>query len=213
KRILCYRCFSLQHHNTLVTESSPQGLRNTQQFGSLDFLKTKQNPLLVIVADLMDLPASLDPVAHLLKNTTSRILLVVNKFDLLPAKARAHEQRLRDWVLQQCKECGFSTHDILHVSFISARKGWGVHALVKRLQHARLPTDDVYLVGCTNAGKSALVNQLVAQGGSMRDNKGSTEMRALTASLRKKYSVTSAPMPGTTLGMVRIPLYALGLGS
>ncbi|CAO3593674.1 unnamed protein product [Absidia cylindrospora] len=61
-----------------------------------------------------------------------------------------------------------------------------------------LPTDDVYVVGSVNAGKSALIHQLL------------NHARTLN---KHHYKPTSSSMPGTTLGLVRIPLHILGLAT
>ncbi|KAL0083639.1 hypothetical protein J3Q64DRAFT_1641954, partial [Phycomyces blakesleeanus] len=210
---VCQRCHKLKHNNKLTTESSPQFLRETQQYGSLDFLKTKRDPLLVVVIDLTDLPSSLTPVVKMLNgNPSARIVLAANKFDLLPGRARLHEQRLRDWIVHQAKLTGLPTQQIQWVSLVSARKGWGISGLVRRLGEARLPTDDIYMVGCTNVGKSALVNQMLSQGGRGTTGVESAVARAYKASVKKRYSITSSAIPGTTMGTIKVPLHAFGLG-
>ncbi|KAI9015282.1 hypothetical protein CLU79DRAFT_765952 [Phycomyces nitens] len=212
KTIICQRCHKLKHNNKLTTESSPQFLRETQQYGSLDFLKTKQNPLVVAIIDLIDLPSSLEPVIKMLSgNSSARVILAANKFDLLPKTARLHEQRLRDWIVHQAKLAGLPTQQIQWVSLISARKGWGVSGLIRRLESVLLPTDDIYMVGCTNAGKSALVNQMLSQAGSKKTGEPDI-VSAYKANARKRYKITSSAIPGTTMGTIKVPLRAFGLG-
>ncbi|KAI9322304.1 hypothetical protein BX666DRAFT_1849593, partial [Dichotomocladium elegans] len=189
KRVICKRCYLLEHRS--ASQTSPQFLRATQQYASLEFLRTKQHPLVVVVLDIADLPFSLP---RLPINSGARLILAANKVDLLPERARRHEQRIRDWIVQHVKQQGIPTSQIRHVSLLSATKGWGVQGLLRKIDEERLPTDDVYFVGATNVGKSALVNQIISQ---------------QRVSDKKRFRITSSPAPGTTMGTIRIPLHAV----
>lgn len=207
-RVVCQRCHTLEHQHKVTTESTPEFLRASQQFGSLEFLKTKTDPLIVVVFDITDLPASLGNLPQLLnKNPGARLLLAANKIDILPKSARRHEQRLRDWIVSHMKSLGISTQQIVSTSLISAKKGWGVQSLMRKIDRERRPTDDIYLVGCTNVGKSALVNQFMSQIRGSLDPQG----RQLKAQLRDQFKITSSAIPGTTMGTIKIPLHALGM--
>lgn len=210
ERNVCQRCYALQHHNASTTSSTPDFLRSSQQFGSLDFLKTKRDPLMVAVFDVTDLPASMGHLPKLLQqNPGARILLAANKMDLLPASARRHEQRIRDWILQHMKSIGVPSQQVVSVTLISAKKGWGIPTLMRKMDRERLPTDDIYLVGSTNVGKSALVNQFMSQIRGTLDAEG----RRLKSQLKAQYKITSSAVPGTTMGTIKVPLHALGMTS
>lgn len=210
ERNVCQRCYALQHHNNSTTASTPAFLRASQQYGSLEFLKTKQDPLIITVLDVTDLPASLGDLPKLIsKNPGARILLAANKMDILPASARRHEQRIRGWILQHVKSLGLPTRQILSVTLISAKKGWGIPNLMRKMDREKRPTDDIYLVGCTNVGKSALVNQFMSQIRGTLDTAG----RQFKSQLKAQYKITSSTIPGTTMGTIKIPLHALGMSS
>lgn len=207
-RTVCQRCHRLEHQHRATTASTPAFLRASQQFGSLEFLKTKMDPLIVVVFDIMDLPGSLGNLPEIMKsNPGARYLLAANKMDILPRSARQHEQRLRDWIVSYMKSIGVPTHQVLSTTLLSAKKGWGVQTLMRKIDRERRPTDDVYLVGCTNVGKSALVNQFMSQIRGSLDFQG----RQLKAQLKKQFKITSSAIPGTTMGTIKIPLYALGM--
>ncbi|KAF7726868.1 nitric oxide associated protein 1 [Apophysomyces ossiformis] len=211
-RLLCQRCFSLQHHQHATTDTSPQFLRKTQQYGSLSFLRTKRNPLILAVCDITDLPSSLGDLPKLLRqNNGARVILAANKFDMIPSKARAHEQRIKDWIVQYVKKSGVDSRQILRVSLVSAKKGWGINGLMKHLRKECLPTDDVYVIGCTNVGKSAIINQMLSQASTSSSSLSAAEYREKKAKLRSQYHITSAPLPGTTIGTISIPLRVFGL--
>lgn len=198
-RRVCQRCFHLEHYGSITTDTSPEFLRATQQYGSLDFLRTKRNPLIVAILDITDLPFSLGRLPQLIRdNPSARVILACNKADILPQQALRHEQRIRDWITQHVKHLGMPTKQILHVGLVSAKKGWGIPGLLRRIAQERLPTDDVYLVGCTNVGKSAIINQIISKAVTRKD-------------IKNKYKITSSPAPGTTMGTICIPMHALGI--
>ncbi|CAO3671756.1 unnamed protein product [Rhizopus stolonifer] len=208
--MICQRCHELHYHHKSTTESTPAFLRSSQQYGSLEFLKTKQAPLVVAVCDVTDLPGSLGDLPELLShNPGARVHLAVNKFDILPKSSRRHEQRIRDWIVQHVKSLGLSTAQIASVNLISAKKGWGVTGLMHRLVDDRRPTDDIYLIGCTNVGKSALVNRFMSQIRGRLDQEG----RRLKEELKSRYQITSSAIPGTTMGTIKIPLHVLGMSA
>lgn len=51
--------------------------------------------------------------------------------------------------------------NIKHVALISAKTGFGVEELITHLHSQWKYEGDVYLVGCTNVGKSTLFNTLL----------------------------------------------------
>jgi len=210
-RQLCARCHSLTHHKSSTTDVSKKFLRSTLQYTSLSFLKTKSNALIVSIFDIGDMPFSIEPlIAHLNSNPTHRVILVANKVDILPKNALNHQQRIKDWVIQQAKKSGLNTSSILDVSLVSAIKGWGVKSLLRSIESYRNSTDDVYILGCTNVGKSALVNAFLKQGVAKKEDV-SDYAKQHTARLRREYQVTSSHVPGTTIGSIKLPLRVVGI--
>ncbi|KAG2175383.1 hypothetical protein INT43_001030 [Umbelopsis isabellina] len=210
-RKLCSRCHSLTHHKTSATSNSKEFLRSTLQHSSLSFLKTKNNALIVAVFDIGDIPFSMEPlVKHLTSNPTHRIMLVANKVDILPKKALNHQQRIRDWIVQQAKKNDIPTSSIVDVNLVSAVKGWGIKSLLRSIQDHRNSSDDVYVLGCTNVGKSALVNAFLKQGAAKKEDV-SDYAKQHTARVRRDFQVTTSNIPGTTIGSIKIPLRVVGI--
>lgn len=210
-RKLCSRCHSLTHHKTSATTNSKEFLRSTLQHSSLSFLKTKNNALIVAVFDIGDIPFSMEPlVKHLTSNPTHRIMLVANKVDILPKKALNHQQRIRDWIVQQAKKNDIPTSSIVDVNLVSAMKGWGIKSLLRSIQDHRNSSDDVYILGCTNVGKSALVNAFLKQGAAKKEDV-SDYAKQHTARVRREFQVTTSNIPGTTIGSIKIPLRVVGI--
>ncbi|KAI8327657.1 hypothetical protein BC941DRAFT_333025, partial [Chlamydoabsidia padenii] len=196
----CQRCHQLNHSNRIEVLDAGF-LSSSQQYTSLSFLQTKQKPVLVYVMDITNMPWSLKALKHILTiQPEARVMIVANKVDLLPPSAAKHEQRIRDYILMGLKQqlvtdSSDSTktmRSVQSVTLISAKKGWGVKGLMRRVQQTLLPTDDLYVVGSVNAGKSALINQFLGHSRSLN---------------KQQYRTTSSVVPGTTMGMIRIPLH------
>jgi ribosome biogenesis GTPase A len=201
----CQRCHQLVHNNR--TEALDAGfLRSSQQYTSLSFLQTKQKPVLLYIMDITNMPWSLKALQHIMSvQPEARVMIAANKIDLLPPTAGKHEQRIRDYILMNLKQQLMSGRgdvgilkSVQSITLVSAKKGWGMKSLIRRVQQTLLPTDDLYVVGSVNAGKSALINQLLGHSRSLN---------------KQKYRTTSSVVPGTTMGMIRIPLHVIGINS
>jgi ribosome biogenesis GTPase YqeH len=83
------------------------------------------------------------------------------------------------------KEEGLSPMD---VHLISAQKGHGIDALADAIEHFRKGRD-VYVIGCTNVGKSTFINRMIKQFSDETEN-----------------IITTSQFPGTTLDVIDIPL-------
>ncbi|CAO3647442.1 unnamed protein product [Cunninghamella blakesleeana] len=197
KRVVCQRCHSLSYQGRQEMNDS-KFLRESQQYSSLSFLKSKQQPVLIYVMDITNMPWSFHSLRQILKTQpNSRIMIVANKFDILPPSTYRHEQRIRDYILSYIKkELNIPTNIIESLTLISAKKGWGIKGLIRRIQQTLLPTDDLYVIGSVNAGKSALINQFLSHSISLN---------------KHQYKTTSSSVPGTTIGMIKIPLHTLGM--
>ncbi len=174
--VLCQRCFRIKHYNEASSVTPDQGefLRLLNGVGATD-------SLVVHITDIFDFEGSL--ISSLPRFVgRNGIVLVVNKFDLLPHGTNPN--RIRNWVQQRAKEEGLRVEDVL---IVSAKKGSNVDRLAETLDALRRGRD-IYVVGATNVGKSSLINRLIA------------DYSDLDAEL------TVSSFPGTTLDLVRIPL-------
>lgn len=89
---------------------------------------------------------------------------------------------------------GFEEKYIKHVSLISATTGYGVEELITQLHNVWKYKGDVYLIGCTNVGKSSLFNAL------LRSDYCKVDASDLV------HRATACPWPGTTLRMLKFPI-------
>ncbi|MCK0471630.1 ribosome biogenesis GTPase YqeH [Halalkalibacter sp. APA_J-10(15)] len=175
--VTCQRCFRLKHYNEV------QDISLTDD----DFLKIlhglgERKALIVKIVDIFDFTGSWLPGLHRFVGNND-VLLVGNKVDLLP-KSLNHN-RLVNWMKKTAKDLGLRPVD---VSLMSAEKGKGIEEVAEAINHYRSGRD-VFIVGCTNVGKSTFINQLIKAYG------GDTEQL-----------ITTSHFPGTTLDMIDLPL-------
>lgn len=111
-----------------------------------------------------------------------KLVLVATKVDLLPSQVSP--TRLDRWVRHRAKAGG--SPKLSGVYLVSARKDLGVRNLLSFIKELAGPRGDVWVIGAQNAGKSTLINAMGKKGG-VRMSK-----------------LTEAPIPGTTLGILRI---------
>ncbi len=175
--IICQRCFRLKHYNEIQDVSLTED----------DFLKIlhsigEQKALIVKIVDIFDFNGSWLPgIQRFVGN--NNIVLVGNKVDLLPKSVKHH--RLIQWMSSSARQLGLQP---LQTSLISAEKGIGVKELAAEIEKLR-NGQDVYVIGCTNVGKSTFINELIK-----------------TFGQENEQLITTSQFPGTTLDIIDIPL-------
>ncbi|ANB60913.1 ribosome biogenesis GTPase YqeH [Anoxybacteroides amylolyticum] len=176
EEIICQRCFRLKHYNEIQDVSLTDD----------DFLKIlhgigQSQALVVKLVDIFDFNGSWLPGLHRFVGNNP-ILLVGNKVDLLPKSVKY--PKLIQWMKQSAKELGLKPVDIC---LISAVKGIGMQRVMEAIEQYR-DGKNVYVVGCTNVGKSTFINRII------REVTGEGDV------------ITTSYFPGTTLDMIEIPL-------
>uniref|UniRef100_A0A2P2ITK1 G domain-containing protein n=1 Tax=Rhizophora mucronata TaxID=61149 RepID=A0A2P2ITK1_RHIMU len=204
KPIVCARCHSLRHYGK-VKDPTIENLLPDFDFhhtvGKRLLSASGARSVVLLVVDAVDFDGSFPKrVAKLVsdaieENYTAwkqgksgnvpRIVLVVTKIDLLPTSLSP--TGFEHWVRQRAREGGATI--IKKVHFVSAVKNWGLKDLVDDVVELAGPRGNVWAVGTQNAGKSTLIN---AMGKSVGGGDG------------KICQLTEAPVPGTTLGIVRV---------
>ena len=175
--LVCKRCFRLKNYNEV----------SDVELGAEDFYKliktlSKKDGLVVKVVDIFDFSGSwIEDVIDIVGNNKD-IVLVANKLDLLPKSVK--QNKIKQWLFKMLKAKGIKVKDIL---LISAIKNHGIEEAAARIDELR-NGKDVYIIGATNVGKSTFINKLIE----------------LTTG--DKNVITTSHFPGTTLGMIEIPL-------
>ncbi|XP_011290479.1 nitric oxide-associated protein 1 [Musca domestica] len=190
KTIICQRCHFLKHYNiALDIEVTPESYVETISRIKSEFA------LAIVIVDLLDFPSSIWPGMHEVLGPKRPIFVVGNKVDLLPRDSNGYLDHVKQCLKDEIVKTGIDRLNIKHVSLISAKTGYGIEELITQLQKIWAYKGDVYLVGCTNVGKSSLFNILL----------NSDYSRPQVSDLIPK--ATTCPWPGTTLQMLKFPIY------
>lgn len=175
--LVCKRCFRLKNYNEV----------SDVELGAEDFYKliktlSKKDGLIVKVVDIFDFSGSwIEDVIDIVGNNKD-IVLVANKLDLLPKSVK--QNKIKQWLFKMLKAKGIKVKDILLISAIKNHRIEEAAARIDELRNGK----DVYIIGATNVGKSTFINKLIE----------------LTTG--DKNVITTSHFPGTTLGMIEIPL-------
>ncbi|XP_059278417.1 GTP-binding protein BRASSINAZOLE INSENSITIVE PALE GREEN 2, chloroplastic [Lycium ferocissimum] len=201
KPVVCARCHSLRHYGK-VKDPSVENLLPDFDFdhtvGRRLMSSSGARVVVLMVVDASDFDGSFPrKVAQLVSRTIEensrawkegksgnvpRIVLVVTKIDLLPSSLSP--TRLEHWARTRAREGGAIKLTSLHM--VSAVRDWGVKNLVDDVVGLAGPRGHIWAVGAQNAGKSTLINAIgKCSGGNVNH-------------------LTEAPVPGTTLGILRV---------
>ncbi|PON93554.1 GTP binding domain containing protein [Trema orientale] len=199
--VVCARCHSLRHYGK-VKDPTVENLLPDFDFdhtiGRKLVSTTGTRSVVLMVVDASDFDGSFPKkVANLVSATIDehsaawkhgksgnvpRVVLVVTKIDLLPSSLSP--TGFEYWVRQRAREGG--SNKITSVHLVSAVRDWGLKNLVEDVIALAGPRGNVWAIGAQNAGKSTLINSIGKHVGG------------------KVSHLTEAPVPGTTLGIVRV---------
>ncbi|XP_057438016.1 GTP-binding protein BRASSINAZOLE INSENSITIVE PALE GREEN 2, chloroplastic [Lotus japonicus] len=198
---VCARCHSLRNYGQVKNQSA-ENLIPDFDFDRL--ISTRlMNPsgsgsstVVVMVVDCVDFDGSFPRTAvkSLFKalektqvnskrgNKLPKLVLVATKVDLLPSQVSP--TRLDRWVRHRASAEG--APKLSAVYLVSSRKDLGIRNLLSFVKDLAGPRGNVWVIGAQNAGKSTLINAFAKKQGA------------------KVSKLTEAPVPGTTLGILRI---------
>ncbi|XP_067628712.1 nitric oxide-associated protein 1 isoform X1 [Eurosta solidaginis] len=188
--IICQRCHFLKNYNIALDIE----IKADAYVETISRIKD-EHALAIVIVDLLDFPCSIWPDIRKVLGYKRPVFVVGNKVDLLPRDHNNYLNHVRDCLKDQMVQCGFDSLNIKHISLISAKTGYGIEELITQLHKIWAYKGDVYLIGCTNVGKSTLFNILL--------NSDYCQPEA-TDLVRR---ATTCPWPGTTLQMLRFPIY------
>lgn len=201
KPVVCARCHSLRHYGK-VKDPTVENLLPEFDFdhtvGRRLVSTSGTRSVVLMVVDASDFDGSFPKrVAKMVSATIDenytawkigksgnvpRVVLVVTKIDLLPSSLSP--TRFEHWVRQRAREGG--ANKLTSVHLVSSVRDWGLKNLVDDIVQLAGPRGNVWAIGAQNAGKSTLINLIGKHAGG------------------KLTHLTEAPVPGTTLGIVRV---------
>ena len=196
---ICQRCHYLKNYNSALNITlSPEDYKC-----HLLSLKDKR-ALVLLMVDAVDFPGSLFPELNEVIGHGSQVNVVVNKIDLLPNLNRRTLVRLEDYIRSEASKGSLKGHNVEKIWFVSSKTSKGVEELSEGIVFNWGNRGDVYLLGCTNVGKSSLFNHLI--GHLCGAKPGDVE----TVSGLSAPAPVVSHWPGTTLGLISFPILSMG---
>ncbi|EGG16382.1 hypothetical protein DFA_09413 [Cavenderia fasciculata] len=222
KKEVCQRCHMLKNYGKVVPIKIP-----VNEFKSKLANIRNMNCVVIKVVDIMDFSGTfIEDFRHIVGNNP--VIVVCNKMDVLPADI--HKHRIEDWIRRECKARGMVA---AHVKLLSSASKEGITDFIVELEKIRRGRD-VFVVGCSNVGKSTFLNALVdeysnkvefgdqqeEENGGKKKKNGKQEVKHKEAepqetpekeAERKRKllasRVTTSIFPGTTLNVISVPLW------
>lgn len=198
---LCKRCHLLQEHNFLLNVN----VCDVDYSRMMNELKKQPESLVVLIVDVTDLPGSIYPKLAQVVGSRRPMIVVGNKIDLLPPDAKTgYMYRFKKTVERAVEKAGLlENFNILHTSLVSAKTGYGIEELITEiyLKYTNVKLGmrgDIFLVGCTNAGKSTMFNVFLQS--------DLCKVRAVDLVDR----ATTSIWPGTTISLLKFPVMKPG---
>ena len=167
---LCERCFKIKNYG----EYKPV-IKEEQEFITLLDTINKTNDLVVLVCDLFNFNPNLELIK---KHLTNDILLVLTKRDLLP------KSLFEDKLLNYLNNIELNIVDRV---IVSSFNNYNFDSLYEKINTYK-KSNNVYVVGFTNAGKSTLINKLLYNYGNLDIN------------------ITTSILPNTTIDNIELVL-------
>lgn len=198
---LCKRCHLLQEHNFLLNVN----VCDVDYSRMMSELKKEPESLVVLIVDITDLPGSIYPKLTQIVGSRRPMIVVGNKVDLLPPDAKTgYMYRFKNTVERAVEKAGLlESFNILHTALVSAKTGYGIEELITEiyLKYTNVKLGmrgNIFLVGCTNAGKSTMFNALLQS--------DLCKVRAVDLVDR----ATTSIWPGTTISLLKFPVMKPG---
>ncbi|KPM03212.1 50S ribosome-binding GTPase-like protein 1 [Sarcoptes scabiei] len=185
---ICQRCEFLRKFNVSLNVNV-----DDEEYPKIISKICSKKALIILLIDLLDFPCSLWPGITNLIGEKHRIYIVGNKIDLLPKDDRFYLERIKKSLKETLRLYINRAAKIRDVSLISAKTGYGIDNLVTKLLRD-IKNEDIFLIGCTNSGKSTLFNALMQ-----------SDICALNDSDLMNRATISI-WPGTTINLLKFPL-------
>ena len=201
KPLVCQRCFHLINYNKALHAT----VTEEEYWKHLRPLRASwKKALILLVVDVVDFPTNLLPNLDQMLPPGFPVVIVANKKDLLPDQDEKVLKRFRRHIIDVATQKSLSGCDVRGLHFVSAKTGEGIDSLSRNVINLWEKKGDIYLLGCTNVGKSTLFNQLLQSLCGCRPGVLNTSGTACSP------LPTISRLPGTTLGLLSFPLLSSG---
>lgn len=170
KAVICKRCFRIKNYGDYEVIN-----KDIKDYEKIFDEISKRRDLILFLCDIFTLDESLNYINKL----NGKVILVITKKDLLPKSVK--EYKLINYIKKNY------SLNIIDIIFVSSNKNYNID-LLYNLVNKRKVSNNVYLVGNTNAGKSTLINALIKSYG------------------KNDSFITTSSLPATTIDLIEVKL-------
>ena len=170
KAVICKRCFRIKNYGDYEVIN-----KDIKDYEKIFNEISKRRDLILFLCDIFTLDESLNYINKL----NGKVILVITKKDLLPKSVK--EYKLINYIKKNYNL------NIVDIIFVSSNKNYNID-LLYNLINKRKVSNNVYLVGNTNAGKSTLINALIKSYG------------------KNDSFITTSSLPATTIDLIEVKL-------
>jgi GTPase SAR1 family protein len=210
KKVICKRCHQLQNFGSVEKKLrsgwTDEPTLSQEEFRKLLLPLRQKKAVILALVDLFDFSGSVLPELDRIAGDNP-VILAANKADLLPSEMG--QTRAENWVRRELEYAGVTSIANIGgaVRLVSCKTGFGIPAMMEKTRKLADEMEcDIYVVGAANAGKSTLVNYLLAEADPEKNRLKTGEKRRAGNANKWKGSVTTSPLPGTTLQFIKIEL-------
>ena len=170
KAVICKRFFRIKNYGDYEVIN-----KDIKDYEKIFDEISKRRDLILFLCDIFTLDESLNYINKL----NGKVILVITKKDLLPKSVK--EYKLINYIKKNYNL------NIVDIIFVSSNKNYNID-LLYNLINKRKVSNNVYLVGNTNAGKSTLINALIKSYG------------------KNDSFITTSSLPATTIDLIEVKL-------
>lgn len=170
KAVICKRCFRIKNYGDYEVIN-----KDIKDYEKIFDEISKRRDLILFLCDIFTLDESLNYINKL----NGKVILVITKKDLLPKSVK--EYKLINYIKKNYNL------NIIDIIFVSSNKNYNIDLLYNLINKCKV-SNNVYLVGNTNAGKSTLINALIKSYG------------------KNDSFITTSSLPATTIDLIEVKL-------
>lgn len=159
---LCMRCFNIKNYNKY------EKVDHLEEINTVIKEVKASNDIVIFVVDVFNLSNKIKEIVDYLNNN---VILCITKYDLVD--------------IDESKILNYLNINTLGTIVISSKNNYNLDNLMELIEKHK-KSNNVYLVGYTNAGKSTLINKIIKNYSN------------------NNYELTTSVLPSTTLNFVKV---------
>ena len=141
----CERCFRIINYNDYKSIKT-DGSEYIEIYKNIN----KTDDLVLFLVDIFNINESIKMINQYINN---KIILVITKFDIMPKHVKEKK------IIENIKQYDFN-NNIIDFVVVSSKKSYNINLLYEKIISNKT-SNNVYICGNTNSGKSTLINKFI----------------------------------------------------